>query len=263
MKERSIGRWLPIVTIGAVAMLLLYTSAALGASERVVRMLSLRYTPATVTVVEGGMVTWRNEDSVAHTVTADGGGFDTGSIAPGQSRSLTFLEAGRYPYHCEVIPSIRGTVVVRAAAAGSPTASPSFPSTDTILGTGGGGSTGAPATALIAMLVLAGAGGWLAVRSTRTVQPAYAVAGVRAGRVRTRSARLRPVSDLAPQRNIAMLHRLHEVGGWDSVEQMFLVSGAPPATVEAVREFVAEQEDWRAWRPRPRGRLSRVLRRPH
>ena len=245
--------------VGALTILLLQVTGALGVSEKVVTIANLKYTPRTVRIAEGGMVTWRNEDTVAHTVTADGGGFNTGAIPPGQSRSFTFLEAGRYPYHCAVLPSMTGVVVVEAATA-SPTASPSFPSTDTILGTGGGGSTGAPATALIAMLVLAGAGGWLAVRSTRTVQPAYAVAGVRAGRVRTRSARLRPVSDLAPQRNIAMLHRLHEVGGWDSVEQMFLVSGAPPATVEAVREFVAEQEDWRAWRQKRPNIIRRALR---
>ena len=266
MKHRFSGRSLSLVVVGATAILLLQVTGAFGVTERVVRITNLRYQPATVRVAEGGMVSWKNDDTVAHTVTADEGGFDTGTIQPGAtSIPLTFLATGRYRYHCSVLPEMTGVVVVQAASDGaSPSASPSFPSTDALLGTtSSGGSGGGTAIALIGMLVLAAAGGWWTLRSTRAMQPAFALAtagtGRRAGR-RERARPLRPVSDLAMQRNISMLHSLHAAGGWESVEQAFRISAADPSTVEAVREFLAEQEDWRSWEHRPR---RRFLPRPH
>jgi plastocyanin len=65
--------------------------------------------PAQVKV--GQTVAWRNADSTAHTAT--GSGFDTGSIAPGQtSKTITFTTAGNVDYHCSFHPSMVGTVAV-------------------------------------------------------------------------------------------------------------------------------------------------------
>ena len=264
MKHRFSGRSLSLVVVGATAILLLQVTGAFGVTERVVRITNLRYQPATVRVAEGGMVSWKNDDTVAHTVTADQGGFDTRAIQPGTtSVPLTFLAAGRYTYHCTVLPEMKGTVIVEAAAASAtPSASPSFPSTDTILGRSSSGSAGGGVgIALVSMLLLAGAAGWWTMRANRGMQPAFALAtagvGRRAGR-RERARPLRPVTDLAMQRNISMLHSLHERGGWPSVEQAFQVSAADPATIEAVREFLAEQEDWREWRQKQPRRFPRI-----
>ena len=51
-------------------------------------------------VAPGTAVTWVNEDSVAHTVTADDGSFDSKYINPGSSWSHAFDKPGKYPYYC-------------------------------------------------------------------------------------------------------------------------------------------------------------------
>jgi plastocyanin len=62
----------------------------------------------------GATVTWTNTDSVPHTVTADDGSFDSGSLDPGATFSHTFDAAGSFDYHC-AIPghNMQGTVQVR------------------------------------------------------------------------------------------------------------------------------------------------------
>jgi plastocyanin len=61
------------------------------------------YSPNPVTAKVGQTVAWRNADSLAHTATADAGGFDTGSIAAGASSNpIAMNAAGRFPYHCAI-----------------------------------------------------------------------------------------------------------------------------------------------------------------
>ncbi len=62
----------------------------------------------------GGVGVFRNEDSVEHTFTADGGLFDSGPVAPGKSFTFSFPAAGELTYHCEIHPSMKGRVVVEA-----------------------------------------------------------------------------------------------------------------------------------------------------
>ena len=72
-----------------------------------------RFDPQSVTVGVGDNVIWRFEDGLnSHTVTADDGQFDTGSLAPGDSGEFTFDEAGTFAYHCEIHPSMTASVVV-------------------------------------------------------------------------------------------------------------------------------------------------------
>jgi plastocyanin len=76
----------------------------------------------------GTTVTWTNHDTVPHTVTADDGSFDSGTLQPGQSYTRTFSSAGNYPYHCSIhgAASMSGVLQINASGAGaSPTASPS------------------------------------------------------------------------------------------------------------------------------------------
>jgi plastocyanin len=81
--------------------------------------------PATTTVNAGDTVTWSNTSGVVHTATADDGSFDTGSISDGASGSVTFDEAGTFPYHCTIHASMTGSIVVAAATGGGgPTVTP-------------------------------------------------------------------------------------------------------------------------------------------
>lgn len=61
----------------------------------------------------GTTVTWRNDDTVPHTVTSDAGLFDSGNLDPGQTFTHTFELTGNFPYHCEIHPTMRGRVLVQ------------------------------------------------------------------------------------------------------------------------------------------------------
>jgi plastocyanin len=69
------------------------------------------FEPATIDVSVGGTVTWTNNHNQPHTATA-AGTFDTGSLAPGASMTVTFATAGTYAYICSFHPFMSGTVNV-------------------------------------------------------------------------------------------------------------------------------------------------------
>jgi plastocyanin len=71
------------------------------------------FDPASIEVAAGSTVTWTNQDSTAHTVTADDGSFESGNIANGASFSQTFNTPGTYAYHCSIHPNMKATVVVK------------------------------------------------------------------------------------------------------------------------------------------------------
>src|SRR5438067_123004 len=60
------------------------------------------YSPAIVYVLPGGTVTWTNKDATAHTVTDNGGSFDSGNIAVDATYKMTFPTAGTHTYHCSI-----------------------------------------------------------------------------------------------------------------------------------------------------------------
>jgi plastocyanin len=74
------------------------------------------FSPASLTVSPGAVVTVRNEDSVTHTVTdkADPKLFSTGNVAPGKTSTFTAPEKpGSYPVFCMIHQYMTGTLVVR------------------------------------------------------------------------------------------------------------------------------------------------------
>jgi plastocyanin len=71
------------------------------------------FSPSPASVRVGQSVRWRNADSVVHTATQDGSGFDTGPIAPGStSTPRTLSVAGTLGYQCSIHPSMVGTLAV-------------------------------------------------------------------------------------------------------------------------------------------------------
>jgi plastocyanin len=85
------------------------------------------FTPPDITVSAGQSVTWTNSGSLAHTATATGGQFDTGTVAPGESKTLMLSSPGSIAYQCTPHPWMKGTVTVLAAAAAAPAAAPAAP----------------------------------------------------------------------------------------------------------------------------------------
>lgn len=72
------------------------------------------YSPAKITVKKGTTVTWTNQDSVNHTVTAKAGqkGPDSGLFGKGQSFSYTYNDVGTFDYFCVPHPFMVGSVTV-------------------------------------------------------------------------------------------------------------------------------------------------------
>ena len=67
----------------------------------------LMFVPADIVVPAGAEINWVNEGVVPHTVTADGGAFDSGQdpaswLMSGAVFSLVLDEPGTYTYHCAV-----------------------------------------------------------------------------------------------------------------------------------------------------------------
>lgn len=70
------------------------------------------FVPDPIAVVSGGTVTWTNDDGVPHTVTGTGDlEFDSGSIAAGDSFTLTVEEAGTFAYVCTIHGQMSGSLI--------------------------------------------------------------------------------------------------------------------------------------------------------
>ena len=68
---------------------------------------------ATITVKLGTKLTFTNHDQTAHTATSTTAAFDTGTVKPGASATITFTRPGTYTYFCQFHAFMHGTVVVK------------------------------------------------------------------------------------------------------------------------------------------------------
>jgi plastocyanin len=97
------------------------------------------------TVQVGQTVTWTNMGSQGHTATAGDGAWDTGTIAPGASASITFDTPGLYSFLCTPHPWMKGTLLVTSdlPSAAAPGLAMVEPSPTVITGWGFASSVGA------------------------------------------------------------------------------------------------------------------------
>ncbi len=82
------------------------------AAEQAVSIENFAFVAPSLEITAGTTVTWTNNDTAAHTATADDGSFDTGNLDPGASGSVTFDTPGTYTYKCAYHPNMTGTIVV-------------------------------------------------------------------------------------------------------------------------------------------------------
>jgi plastocyanin len=84
------------------------------AGAAIVFIRDFTFETATVHVKAGNKVAWVNCEPTAipHTSSADGGSWDSGSLAQEQAFARTFPTAGTFPYHCAIHPSMKATVIV-------------------------------------------------------------------------------------------------------------------------------------------------------
>jgi len=91
------------------------TTPSTSSNQNTVTIKDFAFNPGNITVKVGTKVTWTNEDSITHTVTADNPSADapaSDNIGKGESYSFTFNKAGTYTYHCTQHPYMKGKVVV-------------------------------------------------------------------------------------------------------------------------------------------------------
>ena len=91
-------------------------SAGGGGSTVTVSIKDFAFSPAKIEIKAGTTVTWTNEDSAPHTVTATksddldaalSGLFDSGDLQQGDTFSYTFDKAGDYYYECTIHASMK------------------------------------------------------------------------------------------------------------------------------------------------------------
>jgi plastocyanin len=87
------------------------SSGGSSSAGMTVSMKDFAFNPSTFTVKVGEVVTFKNDDSVGHTVSIDG--VDKGAVAPGATLEWTPDTAGTFPLKCTIHPQMTGTITVQ------------------------------------------------------------------------------------------------------------------------------------------------------
>ncbi len=175
--------------LGVAGSVLLVVPAGAAGSTTQLTIANFSFSPTPLTITAGATVRVTNNDVTTHTWTSDDGdprSWNSGSLDPGQSFSVTFTTPGTYGYHCAIHTFMTGTIVVRTAPATTTTASPTTTATgpantatSTARAQAASGSTGVTGATLphtgsghavalfIAAMVLLAAGGGVALATRR------------------------------------------------------------------------------------------------
>lgn len=89
------------------------SSAPAAAGAKTVDVKNFMFSPMSLTVPVGTKVTWKFEDTTAHTVKADDGSFSSSPLSNGQTYSFTFTKAGTFSYICSIHPNMKATITVQ------------------------------------------------------------------------------------------------------------------------------------------------------
>ena len=81
-------------------------------SSVVVLIDQFAFSPEVIKVKAGTEIIWKNNESTAHTVTAEDGSFDSGTLTQGAEFRKKFMKPGTYSYSCEMHSFMSGKVVV-------------------------------------------------------------------------------------------------------------------------------------------------------
>lgn len=86
---------------------------SIGTKTEAVAIRGSAFAPGNLQVPVGASVTWTNYDDVPHTATAKDGSWDTSLLNKGETKTLTFDNAGDYTYYCKVHPNMVARLQVR------------------------------------------------------------------------------------------------------------------------------------------------------
>jgi plastocyanin len=105
-----------LMLVAAVAVIALASPGAARAQDDAsVDIFDFGFDSPSITIEAGSTVTWTNTGNAPHTVTADDGTFDSGTLDNGGTFSFTFDTPGTYTYHCEIHPNMTAEIVVTEA----------------------------------------------------------------------------------------------------------------------------------------------------
>lgn len=93
------------------------TASPAAAKSAAVTIKGFAFSPATLTINKGTVVTFTNQDSTTHTVTSGtsrtkDGKFDQ-QISGGNEGTVTFDTVGTFAYFCQIHSTMAATVVVK------------------------------------------------------------------------------------------------------------------------------------------------------
>jgi len=89
------------------------SSSGAGGGSVAIKMQNIAFAPKDTTVKVGEKVTWTNDDSVTHNVTANSGAdFKSKDFGNGGTFSFTPEKAGTIKYVCTIHPGMTGTLTV-------------------------------------------------------------------------------------------------------------------------------------------------------
>ncbi|HUP87335.1 MAG TPA: cupredoxin domain-containing protein [Acidimicrobiales bacterium] len=88
------------------------TTAVPFQSQTSLRIQGRRFDPSDLVIGQRTRVTVTNGDAEAHTWTSDSGEWNSGRIVAGGSFTHSFTRVGTFAYHCEIHPSMTGSVTV-------------------------------------------------------------------------------------------------------------------------------------------------------
>ena len=97
------------------ALCLLAFTAYASNADKTVSQKGKEFSPGSLTISEGDVVAFKNNDSVAHNILVKGSGkdFNSGLQRPGKSVEVTFDNAGEYAVNCAIHPRMKMTLTVK------------------------------------------------------------------------------------------------------------------------------------------------------
>ena len=100
-----------LILVSLVVGLLLVGPAA-AATTKTVSIRATSFAPATVSIVAGDSIRWRNDDTGSHQIVSTTGAFASPVLARGRTYTFRFDVAGTYRYRDALNPKVTGTVKV-------------------------------------------------------------------------------------------------------------------------------------------------------
>jgi plastocyanin len=108
---RSAGRAAMLVVV--LLALCWSLPAAAGEAAAEITIDNFTFTPTTITIAPGTIVTWLNRDDIPHTVVAKSLAFRSKALDTGDSFTHQFNEPGEIDYFCSLHPHMTGKIIVR------------------------------------------------------------------------------------------------------------------------------------------------------